>query len=32
VRGKNSLHFDGGPEAVDIEVDTSSGSVKLLSN
>ncbi len=32
VRGKNSLHFDGGPEAVDIEIDTSSGSVKLLAN
>ena len=32
VREKNSLHFDGGPEAVDIEVDTSSGSVKLLAN
>jgi hypothetical protein len=32
VREKNNLQFDGGPEAVDIEVDTSSGSVKLLSN
>ena len=32
VRGKNNLKFDGGPEAVDIEVDTSSGSVKLLAN
>ena len=32
VREKNNLQFDGGPEAVDLEVDTSSGSVKLLSN
>ncbi len=32
VRDKNNLQFDGGPEAVDIEVDTSSGSVKLISN
>jgi len=32
VREKNNLQFDGGPEAVDIEVDTSSGSVKLLAN
>jgi hypothetical protein len=32
MREKNNLRFDGGPEAVDIEVDTSSGSVKLISN
>jgi hypothetical protein len=32
MREKNSLRFDGGPEAVDIEVDTSSGNVKLLAN
>jgi len=32
MREKNNLRFDGGPEAVDIEVDTSSGSVKLLAN
>ena len=32
VREKDNLQFDGGAEAVDLEVDTSSGSVKLLSN
>ncbi len=32
VREKNNLQFNGGPEAVDLEVDTSSGSVKLLAN
>jgi DUF4097 and DUF4098 domain-containing protein YvlB len=32
VRGKKKLEFDGGPNAIDIEVSTSSGSVKLLSN
>ena len=32
VREKDNLQFDGGPEAVDLEVDTSSGSVKLLAN
>jgi hypothetical protein len=32
VRGKKKLELDGGPDAVDIEVDTSSGSIKLLAN
>jgi DUF4097 and DUF4098 domain-containing protein YvlB len=32
VRGKDRLELDGGPDAVNIEVDTSSGSVKLLTN
>lgn len=32
VRGKKKLQFDGGSDAVDIEVQTSSGSVKLLAN
>jgi DUF4097 and DUF4098 domain-containing protein YvlB len=32
VRGKDRLQLDGGPNAVDIEVDTSSGSIKLLTN
>ena len=32
VRGKKRLELDGGPDAVNIEVDTSSGSVKLLAN
>jgi len=32
VRGKKKLELDGGPDAVNIEVDTSSGSVKLLTN
>jgi hypothetical protein len=32
VRGKDKLELDGGPEAIDLEVDTSSGSIKLLTN
>ena len=32
VRGKDKLELDGGPDAVNIEVDTSSGSIKLLTN
>jgi DUF4097 and DUF4098 domain-containing protein YvlB len=32
VRGKKKLELDGGPDAVNIEIDTSSGSVKLLTN
>jgi DUF4097 and DUF4098 domain-containing protein YvlB len=32
VRGKDRLQLDGGPDAVKIEVETSSGSVKLLAN
>jgi hypothetical protein len=32
VREKDNLQFDGGPGAVELKVDTSSGSVKLLSN
>lgn len=32
VRGKDRLELDGGPDAIDIEVDTSSGSIKLLAN
>ena len=32
VRGKDRLELDGGPGAVNIEVDTSSGSIKLLAN
>jgi DUF4097 and DUF4098 domain-containing protein YvlB len=32
VRGKDKLELDGGSEAIDIEVDTSSGSIKLLAN
>jgi DUF4097 and DUF4098 domain-containing protein YvlB len=32
VREKDSLQFDGGPEAVDLRIDTSSGNVKLLAN
>ena len=32
VRGKDRLELDGGPGAIDIEVDTSSGSIKLLAN
>jgi DUF4097 and DUF4098 domain-containing protein YvlB len=32
VRGKDKLELDGGPDAVNIEVDTSSGSIKLLAN
>jgi DUF4097 and DUF4098 domain-containing protein YvlB len=32
VRGKDRLELDGGLEAVNVEIDTSSGSIKLLSN
>ena len=32
IRGKDRLQLDGGPDAVNIEVETSSGSVKLLAN
>ena len=32
VRGKDKLEFDGGPNAIDVQVSTSSGSIKLLSN
>jgi DUF4097 and DUF4098 domain-containing protein YvlB len=32
VRGKKNLEFDSGPDAVDLAVSTSSGSVKLLEN
>ena len=32
VRGKKKLEFDGGPDAIDVHVSTSSGSVKLLTN
>lgn len=32
VRGKDKLELDGGPDAIEIEVDTSSGSIKLLAN
>jgi DUF4097 and DUF4098 domain-containing protein YvlB len=32
VRGKDKLELDGGPDAVNVEVDTSSGSIKLLAN
>jgi hypothetical protein len=32
VRGKDKLQFDGGPDAIDVQVSTSSGSVKLLKN
>jgi hypothetical protein len=32
VRGKDKLQLDGGSEAIDIEIDTSSGSIKLLAN
>ena len=32
MQGRDYLTLQGGPEAVQIEVDTSSGSVKLLSN
>ena len=32
VRGKDRLELDGGPDAIDIDVDTSSGSIKLLAN
>jgi hypothetical protein len=32
IRGKKQLELDGGPEAIDVEVSTSSGSVKLLAD
>jgi DUF4097 and DUF4098 domain-containing protein YvlB len=32
VRGKDKLELDGGPDAVYVDVDTSSGSIKLLAN
>jgi hypothetical protein len=32
VRGKKKLEFDGGSDAIDVEISTSSGSVRLLSN
>jgi DUF4097 and DUF4098 domain-containing protein YvlB len=32
IRGKKKLEFDGGPDAIDVDVSTSSGSVKLLAN
>ena len=32
VRGKKRLELDGGPDAIDLEVSTSSGSVKLVAN
>lgn len=32
IRGKKRLELDGGPDAVTVEVDTSSGSIKLLEN
>lgn len=32
VRGKDRLELDGGPDAVNIEVDTSSGDIRLLTN
>lgn len=32
IRGKKKLELDGGPDAIDLQVSTSSGSVKLLSN
>lgn len=32
IRGKKRLELDGGPDAVTVEVETSSGSVKLLKN
>jgi DUF4097 and DUF4098 domain-containing protein YvlB len=32
VRGKDKLQFDGGPDAIEVQVSTSSGSVKLLTN
>jgi DUF4097 and DUF4098 domain-containing protein YvlB len=32
VRGKKRLELDGGPEAIDVEVSTSSGNVKLLAD
>ncbi len=32
IRGKDELKLDGGPNAIDVQVDTSSGNIKLLSN
>ena len=32
VRGKDKLELDGGPDAIDVAVGTSSGSIKLLAN
>jgi hypothetical protein len=32
VRAKDKLELDGGPDAINVEVDTSSGSIKLLAN
>jgi DUF4097 and DUF4098 domain-containing protein YvlB len=32
IRGKKRLELDGGPDSVTVEVDTSSGSIKLLAN
>ena len=32
VRGKDKLELDGGPDAIDVAVNTSSGSIKLLKN
>ncbi|MCG6947666.1 MAG: DUF4097 domain-containing protein [Acidobacteria bacterium] len=32
IRGKDELKLDGGPNAIDVHVDTSSGNIKLLSN
>jgi DUF4097 and DUF4098 domain-containing protein YvlB len=32
VRGKDKLELDGGPDAIDVAVNTSSGSIKLLAN
>jgi DUF4097 and DUF4098 domain-containing protein YvlB len=32
VRGKDKLELDGGPDAIDVQVSTSSGSIKLLAN
>jgi DUF4097 and DUF4098 domain-containing protein YvlB len=32
VRGKDKLELDGGPDAIDVRVSTSSGSIKLLTN
>jgi DUF4097 and DUF4098 domain-containing protein YvlB len=32
VRGKDKLELEGGPDAIDVAVNTSSGSIKLLKN
>jgi hypothetical protein len=32
IRGKDELKLDGGPSAIDVQVDTSSGNIKLLAN